>query len=79
MKQNLLNGIIRWNVEAPPRRHEDEHFQNEWFDLTVQRISLFDFDEQHICFDAETQTLCAMIGYVANLDDIAQARHQRKK
>ena len=74
MKQNLLNGIVRWNGAAQPRRHEDEHFQNEWLDLTVQRISLFDFDEQHICFDAETQTLCAVLGYVANLDDIAQ-RH----
>lgn len=76
MKQNSISGKIFWEPNAAATLiQEQEHWTNGWCDLTAQRLSIFDSDEQAFWRHPQTKVLCSMLGYIGNIDDLRQRYH----
>ena len=51
-------------------RSERDRLTTSQFDLQVQRIHTFVFDSKNIFQNEKTKNICAIIGYVSNLNDV---------
>jgi asparagine synthetase B (glutamine-hydrolysing) len=66
--------ILTCKVNQPNTQHKKvktrNQFNNGTIDLKVNRIHTFDFDQHNYYFNEISQILCAMTGYISNLDYI---------
>lgn len=60
-------------------RSEKERLTTSQFDLQVQRIHSFVFDSENIFQNEKTKNICAIIGYISNLNDIKSRYSISKK
>ncbi len=68
---NLLLGKIHLTPQPEGSIElSDRHFTTGNIFVEVDRISIFDFQIQNICYDPISQIACGMIGYVSNLEEI---------
>jgi asparagine synthetase B (glutamine-hydrolysing) len=67
---NLLSGQINWNSTNHITTNEHNRFRNDILDLNVKRIHNFVFDESNIFHNDKTDVVCAIIGYISNLNEI---------
>lgn len=72
MPYNCIVGEIQWEKGIHPPVHDQQGFDNGSISLTVQRIRTFDYDEQSVWYTPVTHVMCAMLGYIANIDDLKQ-------
>lgn len=76
MKQNSMSGKIFWEAGAATAHiQEQKRWANRWYDLTVQRLSIFDSDEQAFWRHPQGDIVCSMIGYLTNIDELKQRHH----
>lgn len=75
MTQNLLCGKILWNPSANQTIREQDRRADGWRDVTARRISVFDSDGTAFWHHAETGVMCAMVGYLSNIDEL-RARYR---
>jgi len=68
---NCLFGKFFWaNTKNSRLEQEFNQFKNGLLDLNVERISSFDFDTTLYFYNKDTKILCAVVGYINNLDEI---------
>jgi len=67
---NILFGKCNWNAALSERIQEARSFNNGILELYVERIHSFDFDSKNIFYNDKTKILCAIIGYISNLQEV---------
>lgn len=68
---NKLCGKIYWNnAQEVLKTQEHESFTNGLLDLHVERMHNFYFDTKNFFYNERSHVLCAIIGYISNLEEI---------
>lgn len=67
---NILTGKINWALTKDKKIQENNRFSNRILELYIKRIHNFNFDNKNYFYNGKTKIICAIIGYISNLDYI---------
>ena len=68
---NCLYGRFDWHsISSGVPQEESNRYNDGLLDLHCRRISIFRCDGRSIFYNSNRKTLCALIGYISNLEEI---------
>jgi len=76
---NYLYGKINFGNDKKNRSDTSNEFDNNQLQLSVKRPNNFDFDLASVFYNKKTGVICAIFGYISNLDEIKNNYEVNKK
>lgn len=70
MDGNQLFGSINWTNNSSPYENSINKFRNKSVDISINKIKVFDYNQQYYSYNADKKIFCTVLGCVNNLTDI---------